>query len=137
MITDDEWQAFDRFEVPQPEQEELKAVVESTKEAIVVAPFEEGPAPRRVERGSPRRRCPGGAPFGGVRLVASCELCQRGGRCARSRCMTVPRQIFPDNASDRFAAADAIVMRRWRIGVRRPPTPRPLLQATSSRRPAP
>src|SRR6266508_1743154 len=80
MITDDEWQAFDRFEVPQPEQEELKAVVESTKEAIVVAPFEEGPAPRRVERGSPRRRCPGGAPFGGVRLVASCELCQRGGR---------------------------------------------------------
>jgi hemoglobin len=50
MITDEEWQAFmddlqqtfDRFEVPQPEQEELKAIVESTKEAIVVAPFEEG-----------------------------------------------------------------------------------------------
>jgi hemoglobin len=52
MITDEEWQAFiddlqqtfDRFEVPQPEQEELKAIVESTKEAIVVAPFEEGSA---------------------------------------------------------------------------------------------
>jgi hemoglobin len=52
MITDEEWQAFmddlqqtfDRFEVPQPEQEELKAIVESTKEAIVVAPFQEGAA---------------------------------------------------------------------------------------------
>lgn len=52
MITDDEWQAFmddlqqsfDRFEVPQPEQAELKAIVESTKEAIVVSPFEAGPA---------------------------------------------------------------------------------------------
>ncbi len=52
MITDEEWQAFmddlqqtfTRFEVPQPEQEELKAIVESTKEAIVVSPFEEGPA---------------------------------------------------------------------------------------------
>jgi hemoglobin len=52
MITDEEWQAFmddlqqtfDKFQVPQPEQEELKAIVESTKEAIVVAPFEEGPA---------------------------------------------------------------------------------------------
>jgi hemoglobin len=52
MITDQEWQAFmddlqqtfNRFEVPQPEQEELKAIVESTKEAIVVSPFEEGPA---------------------------------------------------------------------------------------------
>jgi hemoglobin len=49
MITDEEWQAFmddlqqtfDKFEVPQPEQEELKAIVESTKEAIVVSPFEE------------------------------------------------------------------------------------------------
>ena len=38
MITDEEWQAFmddlqqsfDRFGVPQPEQEELKAIVEST-----------------------------------------------------------------------------------------------------------
>src|SRR5437763_14920610 len=50
MITGEEWQAFmddlqqafDKFDVPQPEQEELKAIVESTKEAIVVAPFEEG-----------------------------------------------------------------------------------------------
>ena len=52
MITDQEWQAFmndlqqtfDKFEVPQPEQEELKAIVESTKQAIVVAPLEEEPA---------------------------------------------------------------------------------------------
>src|SRR5215208_6500875 len=53
MITDGEWQAFmddlqqtfDKFEVPQPEQREVVAIVESTKEAIVVAPpFQEGPA---------------------------------------------------------------------------------------------
>ena len=52
MITPDEWQAFmddvqqalDRFQVPQPEQDELKAIVESTREAIVVAPLQEGPA---------------------------------------------------------------------------------------------
>jgi hemoglobin len=52
MITDQEWQAFmddlqqtfDRFAVPQPEQDEVRAIVESTKEAIVVAPFEEEPA---------------------------------------------------------------------------------------------
>jgi hemoglobin len=52
MIIDQEWQAFmddlqqtfDRFAVPQPEQDEVKAIVESTKEAIVVSPFEEGPA---------------------------------------------------------------------------------------------
>ena len=52
MITDGEWQAFmddlqqtfDKFGLPQPEQEELKAIVESTKEAIVVAPLGEGPA---------------------------------------------------------------------------------------------
>jgi hypothetical protein len=51
MITDEEWLAFlddlqttlDRFEVPQPEQDGLKAIVESTKEAIVVAPLQEGP----------------------------------------------------------------------------------------------
>jgi hemoglobin len=51
MITDDEWDAFlddlhqalDKFAVPQPEQRELVAIVESTKEAIVVAPFQEGP----------------------------------------------------------------------------------------------
>ena len=50
MITDQEWQAMlddfqqtlDKFQVPQPEQEELKAIVESTKESIVVRPFEEG-----------------------------------------------------------------------------------------------
>ena len=52
MITEEEWLAFmddlqqtlDKFAVPQPEQEELKTIVESTKEAIVVAPFDEGPA---------------------------------------------------------------------------------------------
>ena len=52
MITEQEWQAMlddfqqslNRFGVPQPEQEELRAIVESTKEAIVVAPFDEGSA---------------------------------------------------------------------------------------------
>ena len=51
MITDEEWVAFmedlqqslDRFEVPQPEQGEVIAIVESTKEAIVVEPLQEGP----------------------------------------------------------------------------------------------
>src|ERR687884_962887 len=51
MITEEEWEAFmddfqqtlDKFEVPQPEQEKLKAIVESTKEAIVVGPLQEGP----------------------------------------------------------------------------------------------
>src|SRR5215216_5989728 len=52
MITDQEWQAFlddlqqtfDRFQVPQPEQEQVRAIVATTKEAIVVAPFQEGRA---------------------------------------------------------------------------------------------
>lgn len=51
MITAEEWlafmddlqQALDKFGVPQPEQEELKAIVESTRAAIVVAPLQEGP----------------------------------------------------------------------------------------------
>ena len=51
MITAAEWEAFlddfqqtlDKFGVPQPEQDELKAIVDSTREAIVVAPLE-GPA---------------------------------------------------------------------------------------------
>ena len=51
MITDEEWVAFmedlqqslDKFEVPQPEQGEVTAIVQSTKEAIVVAPLQEGP----------------------------------------------------------------------------------------------
>ena len=51
MITEEEWAAFmddfqqplDKFEVPQPEQEELTAIVESTKETIVVEPLQEGP----------------------------------------------------------------------------------------------
>jgi hemoglobin len=53
MITEAEWQAFmddlqqslDKFQVPQAEKAEVNAIVESTKEAIVVAPpFQEGPA---------------------------------------------------------------------------------------------
>jgi hemoglobin len=51
MITAEEWQAFlddfqqtlDKFGVPQPEQDELKAIVESTREAIIVAPLQAGP----------------------------------------------------------------------------------------------
>ncbi len=51
MITDEEWLAFmddlqqtlDKFKVPQPEQDELKAIVESTEESIVVRPLQEGP----------------------------------------------------------------------------------------------
>jgi hemoglobin len=53
MITPGEWlafmddlqQALDRFSVPQPEQDELRAIVEGTREAIVVAPLQEAPAP--------------------------------------------------------------------------------------------
>src|ERR671934_2032077 len=52
LITEEEWRAFmddfqqtlDRFDVPQPEQRELKEIVESTKESIVVRPFGEGGA---------------------------------------------------------------------------------------------
>ena len=52
MITEDEWRAFmddlqqtlDKFAVPQPEQDEVKAIVESTKEAIVVPSFQAGPS---------------------------------------------------------------------------------------------
>jgi hemoglobin len=48
MINDIEWEAFmddfqqtlDKFAVPQPEQDELKAIVESTRESIVVRPFQ-------------------------------------------------------------------------------------------------
>jgi hemoglobin len=51
MITEGEWQAFmddlqqiqDKFGVPQPDALELIAIVDSTKEAIVIAPFQEGP----------------------------------------------------------------------------------------------
>jgi hemoglobin len=52
LISSDEWRAFmddfqqtlDTFAVPQPEQDELKAIVESTRESIVVAPVEAGRA---------------------------------------------------------------------------------------------
>ena len=54
MINEEEWAAFmsdvqqtlDKFEVPQEEQDELKAIVESTKESIVVKPLQEGPIER-------------------------------------------------------------------------------------------
>ena len=50
MITEQEWLAFlddfqqtlNKFKVPVAEQQELKAIVESTIESIVVRPFEEG-----------------------------------------------------------------------------------------------
>ena len=56
MITDEEWVSFmddlqqtmDKFEVPQPEQDEVIAIVESTKEAIVTTP------PLREEPEQPR-----------------------------------------------------------------------------------
>ncbi len=52
-ITPAEWEAFmedvqqslDKFGVPAPEQEEIRSFVESTREAIVAAPLQEGPAP--------------------------------------------------------------------------------------------
>jgi hemoglobin len=57
MITEGEWQAFmddvrqtlDKFDVPQQERLELTAIVESTKEAIVVSPFQEGPVPAAAD----------------------------------------------------------------------------------------
>ncbi len=61
MITEDEWQVFmedfqqtlDRFQVPRPEQDELKAIVGGTKEAIVVQPFQEGPEAEAGARHQP------------------------------------------------------------------------------------
>jgi hemoglobin len=52
MITEAEWEAFmddlqqtlDKFQVPQAERDEVTAIVESTKDGVVVAPpFQEGP----------------------------------------------------------------------------------------------
>jgi len=56
MITSQEWQAFlddfqqtlDKFNVPQAEQEELVAIVESTREAIVISPLQENPRESKV-----------------------------------------------------------------------------------------
>ncbi len=56
MITSQEWQAFlddfqqtlDKFNVPQAEQEELVAIVESTREAIVIPPLQENPRESKV-----------------------------------------------------------------------------------------
>jgi hemoglobin len=64
MITDQEWEAFmddvqqtlDKFGVPQPEQEEIRALVESTRESIVVKPFHEGAEePAGLAGGTPAR----------------------------------------------------------------------------------
>jgi len=60
LITEGEWRAFmddlqqslDRFNVPPPEQQEVTAIIESTKEAIVIAPLEE----RAVEAASQRAK---------------------------------------------------------------------------------
>jgi hemoglobin len=46
LITEDEWEAFiddfnqtlDKFEVPQQERSELLAIIQSTRDAIVVGP---------------------------------------------------------------------------------------------------
>jgi len=51
MITPGEWESFmddlqqtlEKFMVPQPEQQELNAIVGSTREAIVIGPLQEGP----------------------------------------------------------------------------------------------
>jgi hemoglobin len=65
MISDQEWEAFmddlqqtfDRFDVPELEQAEVKAIVESTKESIVVRPFQEGPEePVGITSGGGARR---------------------------------------------------------------------------------
>lgn len=53
QITEGEWGAFmddfqqtlDKFQVPPLEQDELKAIVESTHEAIVLVPYQVGPDP--------------------------------------------------------------------------------------------
>ncbi len=58
-ITEEEWGAFmddvqqtlNRFDVPPPEQEEVKAIVESTHDAIVVSP---------LQSATPRSRSPSG-----------------------------------------------------------------------------
>src|SRR5262249_9857797 len=50
LITTAEWEAMmedlqqtlDKFAVPQPEQEEVKAIVQSTREEIVVSPLQDG-----------------------------------------------------------------------------------------------
>ena len=39
-----QWLSLDKFQVPDPERQELIAIVESTKDAIVLAPFQEGSA---------------------------------------------------------------------------------------------
>jgi hemoglobin len=56
MITPQEWQAFlddfqqtlDTFDVPQTEQVELVALVESTREVIVISPLQENPGESKI-----------------------------------------------------------------------------------------
>jgi hemoglobin len=70
MITEQEWQAMlddfrlslDRFWVPQQEQDELKAIVESTKEAIVIRPFQESPEEPVAAAAAGSGAVPGHAP---------------------------------------------------------------------------
>ena len=71
MITEVEWQAFmddfqqtlDKFRVPQAERDELNAIVESTKDGVVVAPpFQEDQQPRLAAL-SNRRLVPRPATF--------------------------------------------------------------------------
>jgi hypothetical protein len=60
-------ETFDRFAVPEPEQDELKAIVGSTKESIVVRPFQEGPEePVGAAGGGGARRPPVDAPRSGA-----------------------------------------------------------------------
>jgi hypothetical protein len=42
---DDLDQTLTRFDVPEPEQAEVVAIIESTREAIVVAPLHDGAPP--------------------------------------------------------------------------------------------
>jgi hemoglobin len=58
LITEDEWEAFiddfnqtlDKFEVPQQERSELLAIIESTRDAIVVGPAASVARPASVSR---------------------------------------------------------------------------------------
>jgi hypothetical protein len=45
---DDFQQTLDKFKVPQAEQKELFAIVESTREAIVISPLQENPGESKV-----------------------------------------------------------------------------------------
>jgi hypothetical protein len=46
-------EALDKFSVPEPERQELVAIIESTREAIVVSPLQEGPTTATVSKDAP------------------------------------------------------------------------------------